>query len=106
MSIKRQLYDKVGFLLILFSLIVFKSFGQSCVINTNNPSFETPNFTDGSSMHRDNSGLTSNHCSDQNAGHVYDLPAGTYYYVVRFIDKTKDKNNTDEEVFDGYFELK
>ena len=45
-------------------------------------------------------------CGASNQGHVYDLPAGTYYYIVRFIDKTKDKNNTNEEVFNGYFELR
>ena len=67
MSIKRQLYDKIGFLLILFSLIVFKSFGQGCVVNTVNPSFEMPVSGAGSNFHCDNSGLTSSNCSPANA---------------------------------------
>jgi gliding motility-associated-like protein len=48
-------------------------------------------------------GVTS-FCGSSNQGHVYDLPGGTYYYVIRFTDKTKDKNNTTEELFNGYFE--
>ena len=56
------------------------------------------------SDHYNNSGTAF--CGASNQGHVYDLPAGTYYYVVRFIDKTKDDNNANEEVFYGYFELK
>ena len=51
-----------------------------------------------------NSGIVFNGTSNQ--GRAYTLPVGTYYYVVKFIDKTKDPNNTNQEYYYGYFQLK
>jgi len=48
----------------------------------------------------------SNFCGVSNQGRAYNLPSGPYYYTIRFVDKTKDPNNTQEEIYFGYFELK
>ena len=45
-------------------------------------------------------------CGRCNQGRPYNLPSGTYYYIIRFVDKTKDKNNIQEEVYCGPFELR
>jgi hypothetical protein len=48
----------------------------------------------------------SNFCGVSNQGRAYNLPSGPYYYTIRFVDKTKDPNNTQEEIYFGYFELR
>ena len=49
----------------------------------------------------------SNFCGvSSNQGRAYNLPSGPYYYTIRFVDKTKDPNNTQEEIYFGYFELR
>jgi hypothetical protein len=45
-------------------------------------------------------------CGRSNQGRPYSVPSGPYYYTIRFIDKTKDKDNTQEEIYYGSFELR
>ena len=45
-------------------------------------------------------------CGVANVGVPYHLPSGPYYYVIRLIDRTKDKNNDQEEKFYSYFKVK
>ena len=52
----------------------------------------------------DNNGVRF--CGSSNQGRAYNLPSGPYYYTIRFVDKTKDSNNTQEEIYFGYFELR
>jgi len=52
----------------------------------------------------DNNGVRF--CGRSNQGHSYNLPSGTYYYTIRLVDKTKNPNNTLEEISFGYLELR
>ena len=54
--------------------------------------------------HYDNMG--NNFCGVSNVGLSYHVPSGTYYYVIRLIDKRTDPNNTKEEKYYKFFEVR